>query len=178
VLETLFDDSRHHLTEKILRPIACGRPFILASTANSLQYLKQYGFKTFDGLLNETYDSILDPHERLQAIVNEMKRISCLGPDEKRDLWAALYEIAEYNKKLFFSDDFHNHVVNEYKDNLTSAISQLTVSSRLQDKLDQVAADGDLEMLAWRNAVGDGVPTAQEREQVAQWTLENGSNRS
>ena len=30
VLETLFDDARLHLTEKTLRPIACGQPFILA----------------------------------------------------------------------------------------------------------------------------------------------------
>ena len=43
VLETLFDDERLHLTEKILRPIACGKPFILVSTPGSLQYLRDYG---------------------------------------------------------------------------------------------------------------------------------------
>jgi hypothetical protein len=37
VLETLFDDNRLHLTEKSLRPIACGQPFILASTHLSLE---------------------------------------------------------------------------------------------------------------------------------------------
>ena len=31
VLETVFDGPTIHLTEKILRPIACGHPFILAS---------------------------------------------------------------------------------------------------------------------------------------------------
>jgi hypothetical protein len=35
VLETLFDDTRWHLTEKILRPIACGQPFILAAAPGS-----------------------------------------------------------------------------------------------------------------------------------------------
>jgi hypothetical protein len=42
VLETLFDDNRIQLTEKILRPIACGHPFILASTQGSLEYIKSY----------------------------------------------------------------------------------------------------------------------------------------
>ena len=32
VLETLFDDTRWHLTEKALRPIACGQPFMFAAT--------------------------------------------------------------------------------------------------------------------------------------------------
>ena len=40
VLETLFDDERLHLTEKSLRPIACGQPFILAGTHSSLEYLR------------------------------------------------------------------------------------------------------------------------------------------
>jgi phage terminase large subunit-like protein len=34
VLETLFDDSRLQLTEKSLRPIACGQPFILTGTVS------------------------------------------------------------------------------------------------------------------------------------------------
>jgi hypothetical protein len=42
VLETLFDDSRIHLTEKTLRPIACGHPFILASTPGAIKYLHSY----------------------------------------------------------------------------------------------------------------------------------------
>jgi hypothetical protein len=46
------------LTEKALRPIACGQPFILAATPGSLQYLRSYGFKTFSGYIDETYDTI------------------------------------------------------------------------------------------------------------------------
>jgi hypothetical protein len=69
VLETLFDDHRWHLTEKSLRPIACGKPFVLMATPGSLQYLRQYGFKTFDGLIDETYDSIQNPKQRLQAVL-------------------------------------------------------------------------------------------------------------
>jgi hypothetical protein len=41
VLETVFDESRIHLTEKTLRPIACGHPFLLAAGPNSAQ--KSFG---------------------------------------------------------------------------------------------------------------------------------------
>jgi len=122
ILETLFDDTRNHLTEKTLRPIACGKPFILASTAGSLAYLREYGFKTFNGLINEDYDSIIDPLERLQFIVTELERLSNLPHNEKLLLWQNLYKIAEYNKKHFFSQNFHDVVVNEFKDNLTNGL--------------------------------------------------------
>ena len=44
---------------------------MLAATPGSLQYLKQYGFETFHGLIDESYDTILDPRERLKTIVQD-----------------------------------------------------------------------------------------------------------
>lgn len=172
VLETLFDDQRHHLTEKTLRPIACGRPFILASTPGSLRYLKQYGFETFDGLIDETYDTILDPRQRLEAIVQEIKRISCLDQDQKRLLWSKMYAIADRNKQLFFSAQWHNRIVQEFKDNFESAMDQLTVTGLHQDKLDAIASSNDPEMIRWRNFVRPGMPTPEDRKQITNWIKE------
>lgn len=125
VLETLFDDQRNHLTEKILRPIACGKPFILAATPNSLKYLKNYGFKTFGQYIDESYDSINDPLHRLTAVVNEMQRISMLPANEKTQLWKSLHEIALYNKKLFFSSQWENSILQEYVQNLKHGLENL-----------------------------------------------------
>jgi hypothetical protein len=143
VLETLFDDQRQHLTEKALRPIACGRPFILAATPNSLQYLRDYGFETFDGLINESYDTIDDPRERLCAIVEEMQRISSLAPDLKQKLWQQLYEISARNKQLFFSDHWHNRIVSEFKNNFESAIKRVTCTEKHWTKLKKLVAGAD-----------------------------------
>ena len=125
VLETLFDDDRIQLTEKILRPIACGHPFMLLSTVGSLEYLQQYGFKTFANLIDETYDTIQDPLLRLQAVVAEMKRISNLPSDEKEKLYSELRTIADYNRKLFFSKEWHDKIINEYQQNYISARAEL-----------------------------------------------------
>ena len=121
VLETLFDDTRWHLTEKSLRPIACGKPFILAATPGSLQYLRNYGFETFSGLIDESYDSIVKPHLRLQAIAEEMQRISQLSTTEKCNLYTDLDVVCQRNKQHFF-DGFVGQVVDEYKINLDRAM--------------------------------------------------------
>jgi hypothetical protein len=122
VLETLFDDSRNHLTEKSLRPIACGQPFIIAGAPGSLQYLKDYGFKTFDGHINESYDNIQNSSDRLTAIIQEMKRINNMTPEQKQQLIKDVQHIVEHNQKLFFSNEFHEHVINEFKQNLNQAV--------------------------------------------------------
>ncbi len=123
VLETLFDDTKWHLTEKILRPIACGHPFILASTPGSLQYLRRYGFKTFNPLIDESYDAITDPADRLQAIVRTMQQVANLPTLEKQQLYASLQLIADYNQQRFFSAEFVDQVVNEFKTNFAQAVS-------------------------------------------------------
>ena len=129
VLETLFDDTRNHLTEKSLRPIACGQPFILASTPGSLQYLRAYGFQTFDGYINETYDTIQDPAERLNAIIQEMQRIDQLCPEAKQQLVAGVQAIVQHNQTLFFSDKFHLQIINEFKQNLHQAVIKVKSGS-------------------------------------------------
>ena len=124
VLETLFDDDRLHLTEKSLRPIACGQPFILAATHGSLEYLRNYGFKTFGDVIDESYDLIHDPMQRLQSIVTLMNHIALWTNKEKNDKFAQLKKIAEYNQQHFFSDDFFNHVVDELQQNLSQALTK------------------------------------------------------
>lgn len=125
VLETLFDDTRWHLTEKALRPIACGKPFILASTAGSLQYLRSYGFETFRNYINEDYDLLTDPKERLQAIVLEMQRIASLPDTQKKLLWQQLHIIANRNKERFFSEEWQDSIEQEFYCNLDTAITEL-----------------------------------------------------
>ena len=170
VLETLFDDARHHLTEKILRPIACGRPFMLASTAGSLQYLKQYGFQTFDGLVDESYDLITDSRMRLTAIVQEMKRINDLDNKAKRLLWTELYKIAEHNKKLFFSVDWQNNIIKEFKQNFESAMSQLTATGKYQQEMERLALlDPIIAHNRSTNSPVPGGPTLECRKKLAQW---------
>jgi hypothetical protein len=124
VLETLFDDSRLHLTEKSLRPIACGQPFILAGTHGSLEYLRSYGFKTFGHIWDESYDLVNDPESRLIKIANLMRQIANWTPEVRERKMAEARAIAEYNRQRFFSQDFFNQIIDELKTNLISAFNE------------------------------------------------------
>jgi hypothetical protein len=125
VLETLFDDDRIQLTEKILRPIACGHPFILVSTPGSLAYLRDYGFKTFDSIVDESYDTEPNPINRLNSIISAMKNISDWTPEQQLLNQSKIKEITTYNKQHFFSEQFFNLIIDELKHNLTVALTEI-----------------------------------------------------
>ena len=122
VLETLFSDDRLHLTEKSLRPIACGQPFMLAATHGSLEYLRSYGFRTFGDVWSEDYDSIQDPQARLHAIVNVMKEISNWDSATRKQKIAKAKDIANHNRQHFFSEIFFKTIVSELQHNLCQAV--------------------------------------------------------
>jgi hypothetical protein len=133
VLETLFDDDRLHLTEKTLRPIACGQPFILSATAGSLEYLRRYGFKTFNSIWSEEYDLIQDPVLRLNSIVELMSKIANWDATTCQFKLAQAQEIAEYNKQYFFSQEFSSLIDNELRKNLFNALVEVEKTNTSQN---------------------------------------------
>ena len=128
VLETIFDGSKIHLTEKILRPIACGHPFILAAGPGSLEYLRSYGFKTFDPWIDESYDQETNSVCRLQKIVDAMHKFSTLTTTDKGCVVDQLKKIADYNKRWFFSKDFTDLIDQELKTNIDIAFKKVKKS--------------------------------------------------
>jgi hypothetical protein len=126
VLETLFDDSRWHLTEKILRPIALGQPFILAGTPGSLEYLRSYGFKTYDSIWPELYDHVTDSMARLESIIDVMNHIVNWNTDTMTLKMQQANQIAQYNKQLFFSEQFQQTIKQEFNSNFKQALDVLS----------------------------------------------------
>ena len=124
VTETCFWESKTHLTEKIFKPIVAKQPFILLGCAHNLKYLKKYGFKTFDAWWDESYDSIEDPIERLQAVVKILNNLSQLPPEELQDMLRGMNYILEYNYNLFYDQRFIQQAWNELKTKLTRAVVQ------------------------------------------------------
>jgi hypothetical protein len=124
VLETVCWDPRIHLTEKILRPIACGHPFILAAGPGSLALLRNYGFETFSPWINESYDTETDHEKRLHSIAQELKRISALSAQDKNDLVENCRLIAQRNKDRFFSAGFFSQITEELYHNVMTAYQQ------------------------------------------------------
>ena len=109
------------MTEKTLRPIACGHPFVLAAGPGALSYLRNYGFRTFEPWIDESYDLETDSLRRLEKIIHAMKQIQSLQGQQLQDFCQAVSAIAEFNKNHFYSDKFLHIVKNELQENLKSA---------------------------------------------------------
>ena len=99
VSETVFNYSFNHITEKTLQPIIAKRPFIIIGPKNTLKFLKDQGFKTFSNIIDESYDQIDDPNERLQKIMEITKEYNQKTLDQTiQDLVMVKEEVAHnYN---------------------------------------------------------------------------------
>jgi hypothetical protein len=112
VTETVFYYDKLHLTEKIFKPIVSKQPFMLLAAPGNLAYLKSYGFKTFDSVIDESYDTIKDNDARIDSVVAQMKWYCNLSQEEKSRVIERLAPIVEYNFQHFYGD-FKHIIANE-----------------------------------------------------------------
>lgn len=68
VTETVYEAPRSFRTEKIVKPLAQGHPWICAANRGFYQDLRNLGFKTFDHLIDESFDSIDNSQDRMDRI--------------------------------------------------------------------------------------------------------------
>ena len=122
VTETCYWENKEHLTEKIFKPIVARQPFLLLGCANNLRYLKDYGFKTFDSWWDESYDSIQDPVERLQAVVKIIKDLCSKSDAELESLLVDMQSVLDHNYNWFYNKDFLDSIWNELNQNLIGAV--------------------------------------------------------
>tara|TARA_Y100000310_G_scaffold146525_1_gene145852 strand:+ start:2479 stop:3687 length:1209 start_codon:yes stop_codon:yes gene_type:complete len=107
--ETNYDDRNESgnavlLSEKIWKPITNFHPFILVSNAKSLNKLKEYGFKTFEPFIDESYDNINDKDKRFLAICREIEKL-CNKPIEEIHEWYwSIEEILKHNYYHFYNE--------------------------------------------------------------------------
>lgn len=126
VTETVFEGHRHHLTEKTFKPICLGMPFVLASTAGSLGYLRDYGFKTFDSLWDESYDLEPDDHWRMFKIATLLKSFDNMSVPERQALFERAIPIIKHNYDHFYSGGFEKILWSELNSMLNELAMDLT----------------------------------------------------
>ena len=140
--ETLYYGTCLHLTEKSFRPIINRRPFILAGPPNSLEYLRNYGFKTFSGFWDESYDQETDGNKRLDKIRDLIQHINSMSFTEMEATLAKMDDILEYNFNHFYTG-FAEKIDDELWINLELAVEQYhrqgTKPGWLLDRINQLS---------------------------------------
>lgn len=93
--------SNTWITEKTIKNLYIGKPFIMMCGAYSLARLQQAGFKTFTPWINESYDQIENNYLRFEAIKAEIDRIATLSIDELNNIYQEMMPVLEYNRQHY-----------------------------------------------------------------------------
>ena len=119
ITESIFDKtSTIFYSEKIFKPIATGQPFILVGSSNSLPKLREIGYQTYDGLINEYYDTIEDPNARIKEVIKEINRLSDMTQNEFNNLMSECYKISKHNIGVMQKRVSEKRTYNELKNNI------------------------------------------------------------
>jgi hypothetical protein len=99
VIETLQHGKLFWTTDKTYKACAYYQPMLIVGQINSLNFLKQQGFETFDNIFDESYDQEPVFEKRFELILKNLDNIK-LEPYSELT-WQKL----QHNHNHFFNDD-------------------------------------------------------------------------
>jgi len=123
--ETVYFGRRMHITEKTFKAIALEMPFVLMAPAGALEYLMRYGFRTFAGVFDESYDCETDDIKRIEKVTDLLRDLNSLSERERQQLHRACLPVVEHNWQHFYHGDFEKVLWKE----LTSMLDSIQPSS-------------------------------------------------
>jgi len=96
ICETCYENGTHMLSEKTAKALLGRRLFVMFSGAGMLKFIRNEGFKTFDGIIDESYDDIKDNTQRWTAAFNQVKKLCSMDQNE---IFKQVQPICEHNFK-------------------------------------------------------------------------------
>jgi hypothetical protein len=104
--------STSWLTEKTVRNLFAGVPFISMGGHAVLEKIRSFGFKTFSPYIDESYDNVKNPYQRLENIKKEIDRIANMSYNQLNEIRQALIPILHHNREICFSfKDYNEYTV-------------------------------------------------------------------
>lgn len=120
VTETVCAESAISFrTEKVAKPLAMGHPFIVASTPGFYRDLRNLGFRTFDHVIDESFDSIASAQDRMDRIID---LVADLCSEDLIDFLAACEDICKYNQQHL--DEFTKQTRREFPEKFFQFLNQ------------------------------------------------------
>jgi len=118
IAETDHDNTLSFFSEKTAKPMVARRLFVAFSGYKFLRNLKMQGFKTFDGIIDESYDDIVDDTERYTAAFEQVKRLCTM---DQQAVYTQIRDVVEHNYRHIMETDW-----------------TMFATTKIQTKLDQL----------------------------------------
>jgi hypothetical protein len=104
VAETNIENDYVFFTEKTVKPILAQRLFITLGNRYTLARLRELGFKTFDSIIDESYDAIEGTDQRFKAALDQLAWL-CQQP--QADILEKCRAIVEHNARHMIETDWY-----------------------------------------------------------------------
>ncbi len=88
------------VSEAVLEPLVNFHPLLLLGDAKGLDLVRELGFQTFEGFVNEAYDCEPDPLRRSERVLEEVRRLSALGDAALGRLEQGIAEVLIHNAQV------------------------------------------------------------------------------
>ena len=105
VFETNYESHKsliQQVSEKTYKPICNRMPFIIwTTTGGILKYLKNHQFKTFDAIIDESYDDETKSYEeRFDLLLTLLRKICNLSYDDLDKMYKKVISVVNHNYNL------------------------------------------------------------------------------
>lgn len=124
VAETNFYNEFNFYTEKIVKPILAGRLFVAIAGKNYLRNLRSLGFKSFDCVIDESYDQIEDHKTRWDAALKQLDWLCFQDPQVILDKIAP---VVEHNKQVLLTTDWYKDFSSKFSNDLMMYLGRLNL---------------------------------------------------
>jgi hypothetical protein len=107
VLETFFDIEHNtgtFVSEKTFKPIKNAQPFVIAGPQGTLQCLRDLGYRTFDHVIDNSYDLEPDHSQRWFKLITAIRHI------QQRNMHEWYQQCRDdilHNQQLFLQSRYH-----------------------------------------------------------------------
>ena len=105
VCETNSENDSVFFTEKTVKPILARRLFVMVANRYSLAMLRDLGFRTFNHIIDESYDEMADEVQRQYAALEQLKWL-CAQPQQR--ILAQCRDIVDHNFNLMYGRDWYH----------------------------------------------------------------------
>jgi len=96
-------------TEKTVRPMLLGKPFLAFASVNYLAYLRQMGFRTFADFWSEDYDGY-EGGERLLRILAVIDEISAMTLGQRETMFWDMQYTLQHNRQILSQQSWNNTI--------------------------------------------------------------------
>lgn len=121
IAETSADNNYSFFTEKIVKPLMSRRLFVVFSSRGFLANLKNMGFRTFDCVIDESYDAVEDSEQRYRLA---WQQVELLCQQDQATVLAKIQPVVEHNFALAMNQDWNKVMVDQVRTALAKTFTK------------------------------------------------------